>query len=79
MLRSASLLSAGDWWREEQVSAVTGRSSLQRKMTDTDRKSVRQEEDSDRGVSETGGEAEEEITYVKEKLRLNGGCSLRQH
>lgn len=47
MLRSDPLLSGGDWWREKQVSAVTGRSFLQRKMTDTDRKTDRGERDSE--------------------------------
>lgn len=66
------------------MSVVTGRSLAEKKLSETNRKK-------DRGggggreraavtwtESETGGEAREEITYVKQKFNLNGERSLRR-
>lgn len=77
-------VSRADLVEGKQVSVVTGRSPAEKKLFETNRKK-------DRGggggreraavtwtESETGGEAREEITYVKQKFNLNGECSLRR-
>lgn len=65
------------------MSVVTGRSPAEKKLSETNRKKDRGGGGRERAAvtwieSETGGEAREEITYVKQKFNLNGECSLRR-
>lgn len=79
MLRSVLL---SDLVEGKQMSVVTGRSPAEKKLSEINRKTDRGGGRERAAVtwteSETGGEAREEITYVKQKFNLNGECSLRR-
>lgn len=79
LLRSVLL---SDLVEGKQMSVVTGRSPAEKKLSETNRKTGRGGGRERAAVtwteSETGGEAREEITYVKQKFNLNGECSLRR-